>query len=198
MKAVIAQMWPDVLAERKRIGADQWDEVWDGVLHMPPAPNYDHQDFEFELESWLKTHWAKPRGGLVNHQINVAPVGGWPNKNYRIPDLVLLAPDRLHINRNAYYEGAPTVVVEIHSPDDESYEKLPFYADLGVPEVWIIDRDTRRGELYVLVEGEYAEQEAGPGGWLTSAATDVEFHGTANSKLAIRIAGDKETLRELP
>ena len=55
-------------------------------------------------------------------------------KNYRIPDLVLLTPDRFHIDKCDYMAGAPLVCVEIFSPDDESYEKLPFYASLGVPD----------------------------------------------------------------
>ena len=44
-------------------------------------------------------------------------------------------------------EGPPTVVIEIRSPDDETLEKLPFYAKLGVPEVWVIDRDSRAVEI---------------------------------------------------
>ena len=49
----------------------------------------------------------------------------------------------LRVDRDAYLEGGPTVVVEIRSPGDETMEKLPFYAQLGVPEVWIVDRDTQ-------------------------------------------------------
>ena len=58
------------------------------------------------------------------------------------------------------------MVVEIRSPGDETMEKLPFYAQLGVPEVWIIDRDTKVPELYVLRAGRY-ENSAG-GGWLAA------------------------------
>ena len=61
-----------------------------------------------------------------------------------------LLPIVSHIDHDTYFEGAPTVVVEIRSPGDETMEKLPFYAKLGVPEVWIIDRDTRQPELYLL------------------------------------------------
>jgi Uma2 family endonuclease len=85
----------------------------------------------------------------VYHDVNVTPVGGWPN-NYRAPDLIILLPDRFAIDHNEYSEGAPSVVVEIHSPGDEAYEKLEFYADLGVPEVWIIDRDGGVPDLYQL------------------------------------------------
>ena len=33
----------DVLDDRRRRGADRWDEMWDGVLHMVPPPGSDHQ-----------------------------------------------------------------------------------------------------------------------------------------------------------
>ena len=43
MKAVIARVTDEELAVRRRTGIDRWDEMWEGVLHMPPAPNYEHQ-----------------------------------------------------------------------------------------------------------------------------------------------------------
>ena len=39
----------------------------------------------------------------------------WPN-NYRIPDLVLLTPERFDIDCNEYFDGGPDAVVEIRSP----------------------------------------------------------------------------------
>jgi hypothetical protein len=58
---------PEILAWRKHTGADQWDEMWDGVLHMVPCPNCDHQDLEGALETWLRTWWAARTGGKVYH-----------------------------------------------------------------------------------------------------------------------------------
>src|ERR1044072_4845989 len=109
MKAVMATVPPDILEWRRRTGADQWDEMWEGVLHMAPSPNRDHQDFEGALEAWLRLNWAGPNGCRVYHQINVAQPGTWP-KNYRVPDLVLLTPKRFHIDCNEYFEGGPDAV----------------------------------------------------------------------------------------
>jgi len=91
-----------------------------------------------------------------------------------------------------------TAVVEIRSPGDESLEKLPFYAELGVPEVWIVDRDTKAPQIYVLAGGTYEDQAADADGWLTSAATGVWLRVEAGNKLAIRLGNDPSTLRLLP
>jgi Uma2 family endonuclease len=197
MKAVMPDVPPHILQWRKRTGADRWDEMWEGVLHMPPMPSLDHQDFEGALETWLRTFWARSEDRKVYHQINLASVGGWPD-NYRIPDVVLVTADRFDGICGDYFEGAPTVVVQIHSPGDEAYEKLSFYAGLGVPEVWIIDRDTKAPELYALHGGDYEPQPADQDGWLHSAATGVQMRGEAGNKIALQIAGDPSTLRLLP
>ena len=186
-----------VLDWRKRTGADQWDEMWEGVLHMPPVPNRDHQHLAAQVSFWLTTYWAKPAGNKVYLPINLASVGGWPN-DYRIPDLVLLTPDRFHIDHNEYFEGAPTVVVEIHSPGDEAYEKMPFYARLGVPEMWIIDRDTRVPDVYVLKGTDYEGQPPAADGWIPSAATGIQLGAEPGRKLAIEMASDPSTRRVLP
>ena len=198
MRAVMPTLLPDVQALRKRTGADQWDEMWEGVLHMPPAPNRGHQDLEWGLETWLRSHWARPRKAKVYHQINLAAPGGWPEKNYRIPDLVLLTPERFHIDRNEYFEGAPDGVVEIHSSGDEAYEKLEFYQELGVPEVWIIDRDSKEPEVHVLKRRRYKKQPAGRDGWVRSPGTGVELKAGRPGKLAVRLAGDEATREDLP
>jgi Uma2 family endonuclease len=198
MKAVMANVPTSLLESRRRTGADRWDEVWDGVLHMPPMPNREHQDLEGAMETWLRQFWGEPHGNKVYHQINVASPGGWPNKDYRIPDLVLLTPDRLYIDHNEYFDGGPTVVVEIRSPNDETYEKLDFYAAQNVAEVWVIDRDSRLPEIHLLGDDGYVVQSAGDQGWLASPGTGVELRGTDRGELAMRMAGQPNTMRELP
>jgi Uma2 family endonuclease len=197
MKAVMPVALPDVLLCRKKTGADQWDEMWEGVLHMPPAPRNEHQHLGGELLSYLRQHWARPRKARVYYDVNLASIGGWP-EDYRIPDLLLLTRDRFGIDHGEYFEGAPNVVVEIHSPGDEAYEKLAFYAALGVPEVWIIDRDTKEPEILVLKRGRYKKLRADAGGWVKSPATGVELRAGKSGKLVVRFAGDDRTREELP
>jgi len=196
MKVVMPVVPEFVSLWRKTTGADRYDEMWDGVLHMGPTPNRTHQDLEWALETWLRIFWVPVSGGKVYHQINVASIGGW-TKNYRIPDLVLLRPEDFPIDRNEYFEGPPSAVVEIRSPQDETYEKLPFYAEIGVPEVWVIDRDTKQPELHQLVENQYRAQLPNADGWLTSQL-GVQFRGAAAGRLRIRLVDGANSQRDLP
>lgn len=192
MKAVMTEVPEHVLAWRRRTGADGFDEMWEGVLHMTPCPSRDHQDLVADLLVWLRKHWAEPRAGRVHLQLNVAEPGAWPD-NYRIPDLVLLTPERFSIDRNLYLNGGPDVVVEVRSPDDETYEKLAFYAKIGVREAWVVDRDTKRPEIFELRDGELHPVAAADDGWLTSAATGVQLRVSAEGKLSIRVADRPES-----
>ena len=198
VKAVIADIPSNWLQERRRTGADRWDEIWNGVWHMPPMPNRAYQELEGALETWLRQFWARPRGNKVYHQINLAAPGGWPDKDYRIPDLVLLTPDCFSIDHNEYFEGAPTVVVEIRSPGDETYEKFEFYERLQVPEIWVIDRDSRTPELHTLDQTVYQQAQANPDGWLQSRATGVDLRETDTQQLLLRLTGDDSTCGRIP
>jgi Uma2 family endonuclease len=197
VKAVLCDTPEEMLAQRKRIGADRWDEMWNGVLHMPPMPNRVHQDFNSDLETWIRDHWARPFGNRVHREINLASIGGWPD-DYRIPDLLLLTPDRFYIDHNEYFEGPPLVVVEIHSPGDEAYEKLDFYAEIGVPEAWIIDRDSRKPEVFELKRGEYVAAAVNDEGWLVSRATGIRFRTKRAKKLLIQFGDDADSRTALP
>jgi Uma2 family endonuclease len=200
MRGVMSVVPEHILEWRKRTGMWQRDEIWDGVLHMSPEPDREHQDFEGSLESWLRLNWGRPQHAKVYHRINLSLPGAgnsWID-NFRIPDLVLLTRERYSIDHRTHFEGGPDVVVEIRSPHDESEEKLPFYAQLGILEVWIIDRDTKQPDLYVLTADGYRKMPAGADGWFRSACTGVEMRVGRPGKLAIRINGDDSTREELP
>ena len=164
---------------------------------MTPSPTGEHQGLLGKLLTWLDRHWAEPTGGLIYLQLNVAEAEAWPG-NYRIPDLSLLTPARFDAYRDLYINGGPDVVVEIRSPDDESYEKLPFYAKIGVREVWIIDRDSKRPELYELIDIELRACEPNYDGWFSSTVTGVQLQQGDDGKLVIQMANHPETLARLP
>jgi Uma2 family endonuclease len=187
MKVVMAVAPDRFLEERRRKGIDKWDEMWQGVLHMPPMPNRDHQELEWALETWLRRFWCPASGGRVFHQINVAAPGGWPDHDYRIPDIVLLAPDRFHIDQNEYFDGGPSVVVEIRSPGDETDDKFDFYARLRVPEIWVVDRDSRSPEIHKLVGGQYDRVPKGSEGFVESPSTAVRLWQSTDRQLVIQL-----------
>ncbi len=70
--------------------------------------------------------------------------------DFRVPDGGLHRP-------GAHGTWLPTaaLVVEIVSPGDESWEKLPFYADHKVDEVLIVDPDKRSVDWLGLTGDEY-------------------------------------------
>ena len=72
MRAVMLEVPAAFLDERRRHGADIWDEMWKGELHMPPAPNVEHQNVEGELEAWIRTYWTRRPGRRVYHGVNLA------------------------------------------------------------------------------------------------------------------------------
>lgn len=199
MKAVFAELPPDVISLRKTNGSDQRDEMWEGVLHVPPMPNYYHQRLEFKMQSYVDRHWAEPTGGEVLQQINLCKPGieDWTT-DYRVPDLSLVKADRRHINKDTHFEGAPHVVVEIRSPGDETYEKLEFYRELSVPEVWIVDRDTKKPEIHLLRNRRYRKAVPDADGWLFSPETGIEMKQVRGNKLCLRIRGEESTQETIP
>lgn len=117
-----------LIAERQALGLDGADEVWEGEYHMAPAAHSAHGIVDNELAVIL--HPLARRVGLIG----TGPFNlGEPN-NFRVPD-------------RGFHRSVPggvwvptaAVVVEIVSPDDETWDKLDFYAAHAVDELLIVD-----------------------------------------------------------
>ena len=144
MRAVVLEMPPHWLEERRRLGHDKRDEVWDGVLHMVPQPGMPHMRLEAALFRALAPI-AEAHGFEAVFEASL--YASIDDKNYRVPDISVVDPANTSergIERHA------EVVIEILSPDDESRDKLPFYAMCGVREVWFIEPKTRTFEILSL------------------------------------------------
>ncbi len=145
----------DVLKERRRNELDRWDEMWHGVLHMVPPPDLGHQGFAGFLGRVYYEVVEEAGLGRVFPNTKLARTGA-ARKNYRVPDLVVVLKGGIgQLERQGVARSADHVV-EIHSPDDETYKKFGFYASLGVRELLVIRRDERRLELYRLDGKDYA------------------------------------------
>lgn len=137
----------EALTERRRqAGADRLDEVWQGVLHLVPGPGLEHARISQQLAELLGP--AARAAGLL------AAIGafslGESEHDFRVPDGGLHRPGAAGV-----WLPTAALVVEILSPDDESWQKLPFYAAHDVDEVLLVDPATRTVTWLGLREGEY-------------------------------------------
>ena len=138
-----------LIARRKKLGLDRYDEVWDGVYVMSPLPNPEHQELIGDFVAALKAFIPRAEG-RVYPGLNVSDRGkGW-RKNYRCPDVAIYLKDNPVKEYKAHFCGGPDWAAEIVSPGDRSREKFDFYAKIGVRELLVIDREPWALELYVL------------------------------------------------
>jgi Uma2 family endonuclease len=117
-----------LIARRRKLGIDLFDEVWEGSYHMAPAPHPGHGYIETQLAVLLA-----PRATAAG-LIGTGPFNLGKRNDYRVPDRGYhrVLPDSVFL---------PTVaiVVEVVSPDDETYAKFGFYAAHGVDELVVAD-----------------------------------------------------------
>lgn len=133
-------------AERAESGADRFDEVWEGVLFMPPIANNEHQGLAFELAAACRAVVVKAAKVYVT--VNVSDREEDWTFNYRIPDVAVFLPGNRAKDCGTHWFGGPDFFVEIASHDDRSKEKLPFYGQVGVREMLWINREPWQLELY--------------------------------------------------
>ncbi|MEW5853860.1 MAG: Uma2 family endonuclease [Myxococcota bacterium] len=175
----------DWLKERARLGLDRRDEMWNGVLHMVPPPSFEHQDLAGQLFGFLLVRLAS-RGIRVLYETGVFRPGGG-GKDYRIPDMVFFRASDKHLVTDRGIEGAPLAVLEVLSPDDESYEKLDFWAALGVAEVIMISPKDRAVELYRLAGTGYVATSADASWTLHAASIDVRWSRLPRIPACLRV-----------
>ena len=192
MKGVLSEVPQSLLDRRRQTGEDRFDEMWDGVLHMPPTPTPEHQGLALELVCWLRQHRVGGPGTRLFYELNVAAPGGW-SADYRVPDLKVIRPGCGAVVRATHVAGPPAVVVEIESAGDESREKLGFYAALLVPEVWIFAAGSREPEVHRLRSDGYARVEPDGDGFVTSSQLAVELRRISDGVVELRVAGDPST-----
>ncbi len=137
----------ELIQERKRQGADRYDEVWDGVYIMPSMPSLEHQELVHDLDAIFNEVVKRPGLGKVYPGVNVSDRGLDWKENYRVPDLVIVLKGSRALCHSTHIQGGPDFLVEIESPGDDSEEKVPFYGQLGVRELLLLHRDKRTVRL---------------------------------------------------
>ena len=150
MTTLVTDPWLEerLKAERKAIGADRYDEVWEGVHMMTPMPNNEHQEIVVRLASVLQEIVGWPGLAEVFPGVNLSDrVEDWEH-NYRVPDVAVFLRDGSAENCGTHWRGGADLLVEITSPDDRTREKIPFYSSLGVVELLLLDRQSWTLELH--------------------------------------------------
>jgi Uma2 family endonuclease len=186
MRAMIVHLREEELADRRSKGLDRWDEMWEGVLHMTPAPSLEHQRIVSRLVEFLGPRLRMTGRGTLLPGINVFNERG-SAPDYRIPDLTFVAASREHVLQPDGARGGPDAVIEIRSPEDETYDKLPFYAALAVSEVIVCHRDSKEPEIFRLAGSQYFVLQPDGDGWLTSSALGLRLRRVAASPPRLRI-----------
>jgi Uma2 family endonuclease len=127
----------ELIARRRALGQDRFDEVWHGEYHMAPAAHPDHGLIDQQIAELLGPT-ARRVGLLGTGNFNL----GVPN-DFRVPDR------GFHRARpRTTFVPTAAIVVEIVSPDDETYEKFDFYFAQGVEELLIVDPRRQTVEWY--------------------------------------------------
>ena len=123
-------------------------EILDGKLYVTPSPRIAHQKVVVNLSSMMT---ALARGHTLGDVI--------PNVSVHVhdelvfePDLTFVQKDRLSIaDPKSHVHGVPDLAIEILSPSNRSYDrnlKRRHYMECGLPELWLVDIDTRSIEVW--------------------------------------------------
>jgi Uma2 family endonuclease len=168
-------VYEDMIRERKRLGHDHYDEVWEGVYVMPSMPALGHQDLVGDLTMVFKIVLAGR--ARVHPGANVSDRKDWKD-NFRVPDVVVVFPDSRAVDCGTFWLGGPDFLVEIQSPGDETDAKIPFYSQIQVEELLVVERDSRKLRLLRhdgknLVEMGSSSYQSGK--WLVSKVLPLAF-----------------------
>lgn len=151
MRTVVLGPHPEleaIIASRRALGQDLYDEVWGGEYHMAPAPSGPHALLQARLLILLD-EFAQRAGLIASGPFNLGRLG-----DFRVPD-------------GGYHRTAPpgvwvdtaAIVVEIVSPDDETYAKFDFYAGRGVDEIIVADPATKLLRCFLGTGAIYEQSE---------------------------------------
>jgi len=170
-----------MIEERRRLGLDRRDEMWDGVLHMVPPASSAHGGIGYDLACLFRPQ-AKDRKLRAFVEPGIFDPEVPEMTSYRVPDLGYARPEDV---TQRGIEGRAVLAVEILSPRDESYEKLPFYREVGVEELLYIDQTTKVFEVRRPLDEAWAVVAAGNDGWTLLASLGVALR-VVDGRLQVR------------
>lgn len=182
MRAVLLEVPAHLLEERRRLGLDGRDEMWEGVLHMVPPPAGNHQGLSTELLLVLGP-LAKLTGLVPLMETGLFDPAIADFHDYRVPDQ-LYADPALRTERGI--DGPAALVVELRSPGDDTYEKLGYFHRLGVAEILIVHPTTRGVELRRHTASGWDGAAPDADGWIALSALPVALRTGPGPVLEVR------------
>ena len=113
----------------------------DGQLQERNAGEMDHGDVQASCVVYVRTKctgfWA-----VTEVRVQLRP------DRFRIPDVSIVRGGK---PKTRIFTTPPLVAVEILSPEDRAsrlQERIDDYLAFGIPAIWVIDPETRRGFIY--------------------------------------------------
>lgn len=131
------------LERRRALGHDGRDEVWEGVYQVVPHASTRHARIAGQVIIVLEP-FARAAGLWSGGEFNL----GEDEKNFRVPDGGWF--DALE---DALFARTASVVLEVLSPGDKTFEKFDFYARHGVHEILVADPDARTVRCWLVLPG---------------------------------------------
>jgi Uma2 family endonuclease len=188
-----------IRTERNNSDVKQRDEVWEGVLVVPPLPNLEHQILVTDLALIFAAVINRAAGDLSLAGANVSDRDADWASNYREPDVLVILHGNPAKRRDTHLVGGPDLAVEIVSPSEDPRLKLDFYAKINTRELLIVDRDPWKVELYQLQGKKLVSvgtSDATTSAVLTSVALPLTFQlrpGTPRPIIHITHTGSGQT-----
>src|SRR5438132_12453455 len=96
-----------LIRERKRLGLDRYDEVWEGMYVMPSMPNNAHQKLVDDLGDVLSEVVKRPGLGEKYPGANVSDRRKDWKYNHRVPDIVVVLKNSRAIDCGTHFYNGP-------------------------------------------------------------------------------------------
>jgi Uma2 family endonuclease len=128
------------------------------VIEMSPASTRHNRLFVFLVRLLKDFAERRDLGDVFGPELLIRFSG---LRQCRLPDLMFVSKDRLHLLHATHFEGAPDLVMEIvsvESTERDWQQKYVDYQAVGVHEYWVIDPLQKRLGAYALdAAGTYRE-----------------------------------------
>jgi len=129
-----------------------------GAVRAADAPLVNHQRVVFRLARAMQAHVESAGLG----EVFVAPIDVILDADRALvlqPDLLFVSRERSEIVHDRIY-GAPDLVVEVLSPNPrigKLEERIGWFAEYGVREIWIYHQETRRLDIVSCAERQVSQ-----------------------------------------